>query len=95
MTVITEEFAAAVEAAPIVEATIPLVANVSASPITSADDIRAELTAQLTSPVRWTESMRYLVAQGVTQVVEFGPKNVLTGLMKRIERQIERVNVAA
>lgn len=95
MTVITAEFAAAVEAAPIVEATIPLVANVSASPITSPDDVRAELKAQLTSPVRWTESMRYLVAQGVTQVVEVGPQNVLTGLMKRIERQVERVNIAA
>jgi len=93
MAPITEEFAAAVDAAPIADAVIPVVANVSATPITSADDIRAELKAQLTSPVRWTESMRYLVAQGVTRVVEVGPKDVLSGLMRRIERKVERINL--
>lgn len=93
MDVITEEFAAAVDAAPIADAAIPVVANVSAMPITRADDIRAELKAQLTSPVRWTDSMRYLVGQGVTQVMEIGPKDVLTKLMRRIERQVKRVNV--
>jgi [acyl-carrier-protein] S-malonyltransferase len=92
MAVIADEFAAAVDAAPIVDAAIPLVANVSAGPITSAGDIRAELKAQLTSPVRWTESMCFLVDQGVIQVVEIGPKNVLTGLMRRIERQVDGMN---
>ncbi len=93
MDVITDEFAAAVDAAPITDAAIPIVANVSAKPITRADDIRAELKAQLTSPVRWTDSMRYLVEQGVTQVVEVGPKDVLSKLMRRIERKVKRVNV--
>lgn len=93
MAPITGEFAAAVDAAPIADAAIPVVANVSATPITRADDIRAELKAQLTSPVRWTESMRYLVDQGVTRVVEIGPKDVLSGLMRRIERNVERVNL--
>jgi [acyl-carrier-protein] S-malonyltransferase len=93
MTVVADEFAAVVDAAPITDAAIPLVANVSAAPITHANDIRAELKAQLTSSVRWTESMRYLITQGVTRVVEIGPKEVLTGLMKRIERKIERANV--
>jgi len=93
MAPITEAFAAAVDAAPIADAAIPVVANVSAEPITRADNIRAELKAQLTSPVRWTESMRYLVAQDVTQVVEVGPKDVLTGLMRRIERKVERLNL--
>ena len=93
MTVVVDEFAAAVDAAPIVDAQIPLVANVSAAPITGADDIRAELVAQLTSSVRWTESMRYVIAEGVTRVMEIGPKNVLTGLMKRIDRKVERVNI--
>jgi len=93
MDVITDEFAAAVDAAPITDAAIPIVANVSAKPITHADDIRAELKAQLTSPVRWTDSMRYLVEQGVTQVVEVGPKDVLAKLMRRIERKVKRVNV--
>ena len=93
MAVITDEFASAVDAAPIADAVIPLVANVSATPITRATDIRAELKAQLTSPVRWTESMRYIIAQGVTRVTEIGPKEVLTGLMRRIDRKIERANV--
>ena len=68
-------------------------ANTSATPITRADEIRAELKAQLTLPVRWTDSMRMLIGQGVTRVVEIGPKEVLTGLMKRIDRKVERVNV--
>jgi [acyl-carrier-protein] S-malonyltransferase len=93
MSTISDEFAAVIDAAPIAHASIPLVANVSAMPITHADDIRAELKAQLTSSVRWAESMHYLVAQGTTRVVEIGPKDVLTKLMKRIERKVERVNV--
>ncbi len=93
MASVNEEFATAVDAAPIADATIPLVANVSAKPITRAEDIRAELKDQLMSSVRWTDSMRYLVAQGVTRVVEIGPKDVLTGLMRRIERTVERMNV--
>ncbi|MCP4516004.1 MAG: ACP S-malonyltransferase, partial [Delftia sp.] len=93
MNVIVDEFAAVIDAAPISDAAIPLVANVSAAPITRASDIRAELKAQLTSPVRWTDSMRYLVEQGVIQVVEVGPKDVLSKLMRRIERKVKRVNV--
>lgn len=93
MAVVADEFAAAVDAAPIADAQIPLVGNVGAAPIARADDIRAELKAQLTSSVRWTESMRYIIAQGVTRAVEIGPKDVLTGLMKRIERQVERINI--
>lgn len=93
MSTINDEFATAIDAAPIADANIPLIANVSATPITCADDIRAELKAQLTSSVRWAESMRYLVAQGVARVVEIGPKDVLTKLMKRIERKVERINV--
>jgi [acyl-carrier-protein] S-malonyltransferase len=90
MEVVADEFAAAVDAAPIGDAAVPLVANVSARPISSAQEIRAELKAQLVSPVQWTNSMRYLIDQGVAHVVEIGPKDVLIGLMRRIERQVER-----
>jgi [acyl-carrier-protein] S-malonyltransferase len=93
MAVVATEFATAVDAAAITDAAVPVVANVSARPISNAEEIRAELKAQLTSPVRWTDSMRYLVQQGVSKVVEIGPKNVLTGLMRRIDRQVERENV--
>lgn len=93
MGVVTDDFAAAVDAAPISDAVFPVVANLSARPITEAADIRAELKAQLTSPVRWTESMQHLIERGVTAVTEIGPKNVLTGLMRRIDRKVERQNV--
>ena len=59
-----------------------------------AEQIRQELLIQLTDCVRWTESMRFLVAQGVTTVIEIGSGKVLTGLMKRIDRKITRRNVA-
>lgn len=83
MASIGDDFARIVAATPISPARIPVVANTTARPITHPDDIRAELTAQLTSPVRWVESVRFMHAQGVTQFVELGPKDVLCGLIKR------------
>ncbi len=65
-------------------ATVPVVANVTARPISSVDEIRQELVSQLTSSVRWIDSVRYMVQQGVSEFVEMGPKDVLTGLQKRI-----------
>lgn len=85
---------AAIEATPIHPPAIPVIGNVSARPLTDVAAIRAELVAQLTAPVRWTESMRYLVGQGITTTVELGPGDVLTGLMKRIERNTRRFTVA-
>ena len=72
------------------EAHIPLVANVTARPIRSAGDIRDELNAQLTSPVAWTDSIRFLGTQGVDRYVETGPGDVLLGLVKRIDREAQR-----
>lgn len=80
---ISEDFAAVLANVPIVAAKVPVIANTSAQPITHPDDIRAELKAQLTSPVRWTESIRYMHAQGVGNFVELGPKDVLTNMLKR------------
>ncbi len=91
MTAVADEFAAAVDATPLVEATIPLIANVTARPIRSPEEVRAELKAQLTSPVAWTESVRYLSAQGVDSYIEVGPGDVLLGLVKRIDREARRV----
>ena len=59
--------------------------NVTALPLTDPNDLRAEFPAQLISPVRWTESIRYMLAQGVTTFVEIGANDVLTGLLKRID----------
>lgn len=63
---------------------VPVVGNVRAMPLRTADEVRQELLAQLTSPVRWTQSVQYLQEQGVRAFVEVGPGNVLTGLVRRI-----------
>lgn len=78
-------YAEAVDATPIRLPQVPVVGNITAAPLLDVDAIRRELPAQLTSPVRWTESVRYLQAHGVTGYVELGSKDVLTGLLKRID----------
>ena len=82
------EFNQAVAAAPIANARIPLVGNVNALPLISAVEISADLRSQLTSRVRWTESIRYLIAHGVNTFIELGNGAVLTGLLKRIDDQV-------
>ena len=62
----------------------PVIGNVGARPLTCADQVMAELYAQLTSPVCWTDSIRFLVGEGISTFIEVGPKDVLTGLIKRI-----------
>ncbi|HEY3290631.1 MAG TPA: ACP S-malonyltransferase [Anaerolineae bacterium] len=84
MSSIADEFAQAVNRTAISTARVPVIANTSARPITHPDDLRAELCAQLTSPVRWTDSVKLMSAQGITQYVEVGPKDVLSNLIKRI-----------
>lgn len=93
MASVADEFAAAIDATPMVDARVPVVANVSAAPICTPDEIRAELKAQLTSPVRWTESIRFLAGQGVDSYVEVGPGDVLLGLVKRIDRGASRLKI--
>jgi [acyl-carrier-protein] S-malonyltransferase len=93
MAVIREDFGKVVEQTPITAAKIPVVANTSASPITHPDDIRAELKAQLISPVRWTESARWMHAQGINTYIELGPKDVLCGLIKRIVDGVETLAI--
>jgi [acyl-carrier-protein] S-malonyltransferase len=85
------DFAAAVDAVPIKPPEMPVIGNVTGRPVTTVDEIRQELKAQLTSPVRWTGSMNYLLGQGVIRFVEVGPGEVLLGLMKRIDRKTERI----
>lgn len=80
------DFNKAVEAAPIVDAHIPIVGNVSAKPLTRTRDIEDDLMAQLTSRVRWTESIQFMRSKGISTFLEFGPGSVLCGLVKRIDR---------
>ena len=85
-----EGFNRAVDAAPISNPAIPVIGNVSAQPLADAAQIRADLQAQLRSTVRWTESIQYLLAQGVDTFIEIGNGDVLSGLVKRINRKTKR-----
>ncbi|MEI6083626.1 MAG: ACP S-malonyltransferase [Verrucomicrobiota bacterium] len=78
---------------PLREPRVPVVANVSARPGGSVAEIKDLLTRQVTSSVRWSESMQWLVAQGFTRFIELGPGSVLSGLMKRIDKSVEIFNV--
>ncbi|HEV3486148.1 MAG TPA: ACP S-malonyltransferase [Vicinamibacterales bacterium] len=73
---------------------VSLVSNVDASPIGTATAVRNALLRQVASPVRWVESVQRMVAMGVKRFVEVGPGNVLTGLIKRIDANVELVNVS-
>jgi [acyl-carrier-protein] S-malonyltransferase len=72
---------------------VPLIANISAQALTTVEDLRAELSAQLTGPVQWTRSVQEMVAHGVDTFVEIGPKQVLTGLIKRITPDSRPINL--
>jgi [acyl-carrier-protein] S-malonyltransferase len=72
---------------------LPVVGNVQAAPLKTAEAIQTELADQLTSTVRWTESVQYMESQGVETFIELGPKDVLTGLIKRISRSSRRFNL--
>ncbi|MCL4870906.1 MAG: ACP S-malonyltransferase [Anaerolineae bacterium] len=85
------DFAHAVDNTPIISPRIPVIGNVSAQPLYTPDQIRTELKAQLTNRVRWTETVQYLAEQAVGRVIEVGPGEVLRGLVKRIDRRIERI----
>lgn len=88
-----EEFAARVAETPFVAPQVTVIGNVRAMPLATADDIRVELVAQLTSSVRWTASIAAMQEAGITRFVEIGPGAVLTGLVKRIAPAVETANV--
>ncbi len=91
MTEVAAEFRRILEGTPFQAPSVPVVANATAGPLTDPDEIREAVAKQLTSPIRWTDSMRWLTGQGVTRFVEVGPKDVLAKLMKRIDRSTERL----
>jgi [acyl-carrier-protein] S-malonyltransferase len=86
--------ARAVDAAPLRDATIPIVSNITATAISAAADLRDELSRQIVSPVQWTRSIAWLAEQGVTTFVEIGSGQVLSGLIKRIAKGATTLSVA-
>lgn len=89
-----DAFARAVGQVAIRDAAIPVYANVTASPVTDAGEIRKLMVEQLTSPVRWTETVRNMVNDSLVKACEIGPGNVLAGLVKRTTDALEVVGVA-
>jgi [acyl-carrier-protein] S-malonyltransferase len=84
-----EALAGPLHAAAFQTPSIPVINAVDAVPYTDADDIRARLTRQLSSPVHWVDTVQRLIADGATSIIECGPGKVLTGLVKRIDRSVQ------
>lgn len=75
------------------DAALPIYANVSAAPVSAAADARRALVEQVSRPVRWEQSVRRMVEDGVGLFVEIGPGRVLSGLIGRITKEVPRVNI--
>ena len=82
------ELAKAIEATTFNTPICPVYQNVTASAVTDPNEIKENLIAQLTAPVRWTQTMHQMIADGVSGFTEVGPGKVLQGLVKKVDRQI-------
>ncbi|WP_422657337.1 ACP S-malonyltransferase [Paenibacillus sp. EC2-1] len=72
---------------------VPVVANVNATPVSDPEQIRKLLVEQVYSPVLWHDSVEWMISQGVDTFVEIGPGNVLTGLIKKIDKNVKLINI--
>ncbi|OCX50281.1 [acyl-carrier-protein] S-malonyltransferase [Mucilaginibacter sp. PPCGB 2223] len=84
-----KELETAILATEIKSPVCPVYQNVDAKPYTDADSIKANLIAQLTGPVKWTQTMQRMRQDGATQFIEVGPGNVLQGLVKKVDRAVQ------
>lgn len=89
-----EGLAQAIEKVDFHDPLVPVVANSSFLPLTSAAEVQEELIDGLCHCVQWKNSVRYMVDSGVSRFVEFGPARVLAGLIKRIDRDVEAVSLS-
>lgn len=81
-----EELAKAIESTTFSNPICPVYQNTTASPVTDPNEIKKNLIEQLTAPVRWTQIMQQMIADGATEVIEVGPGKVLQGLFKKVDR---------
>lgn len=88
-----EKFAKVVNEIEFTEASIPVIANVTAQQVTNANEIEKKLIEQLYSPVQWEASVQYMLDHGVDTFVEIGPGKVLCGLVKKINRRVTTLSV--
>jgi [acyl-carrier-protein] S-malonyltransferase len=87
-----EELAAAIENTNFNQPICPVYQNVTANAVSNPDEIKKNLVLQLTAPVRWTQTMQQMLADGATEVIEVGPGKVLQGLFKKVDREISTVS---
>ncbi len=88
------ELAAAIEATEVKKPICPIYQNVNATAVTDPAQIKENLVAQLTAPVRWTQTVENMIADGATLFTEVGPGKVLQGLIKKVDRKMEVASAA-
>ncbi|MBL4624885.1 MAG: ACP S-malonyltransferase [Flavobacteriales bacterium] len=88
------ELADAINSAEFGTPTCPIYQNVTANAVTDSNSIKENLIAQLTAPVRWTQTMKQMMADGATSFTEVGPGKVLMGLVKKVDRKMETICAA-
>jgi len=93
MTPAGERLREVLESIEISDMSVPVVTNVEASANQDKSRVRELLVTQVSAPVRWDESVRHMVSDGVTSFVEIGPGKVLSGLVKRIDKEVQTMNV--
>ena len=87
-----EELAAAIEATVFNEPSCPVYQNVTAGAVSDASEIKKNLIIQLTAPVKWTQSVQKMIADGATSFTEVGPGKVLVGLVNKINKEVETIS---
>lgn len=93
MTSAQEKLAGELTSTTIVSPQIPVIANFTAAPVSSSDEIRSTLTSQVTGSVRWIESIQYLVSKGHSEFIEIGPGKVLAGLVVKIAPDAKVISI--
>jgi [acyl-carrier-protein] S-malonyltransferase len=88
MSISQDNFNKSIASTPINDSFIPIIGNVSAKPLLDSNDIKNDLQNQLTHRVRWTESINFLISEGMSEFIEIGNGTVLSGLIKRIDRNV-------
>jgi [acyl-carrier-protein] S-malonyltransferase len=90
---IIAEMSTIIESMPFKDPIIPVIGNMTAAPLATVAAVKEELINQLTNPVLWQRSVEYMVTQGVDTFIEIGPGKVLTGLIRRINKDVATLNI--
>lgn len=89
----SEDFAKAIDEAVFNEASVPVLQNIVAQPVSAAAEIKTNLKQQMTGSVRWTQTVKFLLEQKLDRIIEVGPGKVLAGLTKKQDRRFPMVNI--